>query len=53
MDRIYADVSKQPHKCLYYIMMAKHSIDEILYRDVLQNKKDASYAVLNHLKGGV
>ena len=53
MDRIYADVSKQPHKCIYYIMMAKRSIDEILYRDVLQNKKDASYAVLNHLKGGV
>lgn len=52
MDRIYGDMSKQPHKCLYYIMVAKHTIDGILYHDVLQGKSDASYAVLNHLKPG-
>ena len=52
MDRIYGDVSKQPHKCIYYIMVAKQTIDGILYHDVLQKKGDASYAVLNHLKPG-
>lgn len=50
MDRIYGDISKQPHKCLYYVMLAKHTIDGVLYHDVLQGKADASYAVLNHLK---
>ena len=50
MDRIYGDISKQPKKCLYYIMIAKKTIDRVLYSDVLQGKGDASYAVLNHLK---
>lgn len=52
MERIYGDRSKQPHECLYYIMMAKGTIDEVLYHDVLQGKGEASLAVLNHLKGG-
>ena len=52
MDRIYGDVSKQPYKCLYYVMLAKHTIDGILYHDVLQGKGEASIAVLNHLKPG-
>lgn len=52
MDRIYADISKQPHMCRYYVLIAKHSIDGVLYHDVLQGKGDASYAVLNHLKPG-
>lgn len=52
MERIYGDISKQPKECLYYIMMANHTIDEVLYHDVLQNKGEASTAVLNHLKGG-
>ncbi len=49
-DRIYADKSIQPKHCDYYIMIAKHTIDGILYRDVLQGKQVGSYAVLNHLK---
>lgn len=52
MDRIYGDISSQPNKCTYYIMIAKHSIDGILYHDVLQGKGTASYAILNHLKPG-
>lgn len=52
MDRIYGDASSQPNKCFYYIMVAKHSIDGILYHDVLQGKGTASYAILNHLKPG-
>ena len=53
MERIYGDISKQPKHCDYYVFIAKGTIDRILYSDVLQNKGDASYAVLNHLKGGI
>lgn len=53
IERIYGDVSKQPEKCLYYVIIANHTIDDILYNEVLQHKGDASAAVLNHLKGGV
>ena len=52
IERIYGDIRKQPKHCDYYIMMAKGTIDCILYREVLQGKGTASYAVLNHLKGG-
>lgn len=53
MERIYGDMSKQPEHCLYYVILAKDTIDEVLYHDVLQGKGDASAAVLNHLKGGL
>ena len=49
-DRIYGDKTIQSHFCKYYILIAKHTIDNVLYTDVLQGKGDASYAVLNHLK---
>ena len=52
MERIYGDVRKQPKPCDYYIMIAKGTIDRVLYSDVLQGKGTASYAILNHLKGG-
>ena len=50
MDRIYGDKSIQPYECIYYIMLAKGSVDIPLYREVLMGKQEASYAVLNHLK---
>lgn len=53
MERIYGDRSKQPKHCMYYVFIAKRTIDEVLYNDVLQGKSDASAAVLNHLKGGL
>ena len=53
MERIYADKSKQPEHCFYYIILAKGTIDEVLYRDLLQGKGDTSTAVLKHLKGGL
>lgn len=52
MERIYGDIKKQPKHCDYYVMIAKGTIDRVLYSDVLQGKGRASYAVLNHLKGG-
>lgn len=52
MERIYGDKRKQPKHCHYYVFIAKGTIDRVLYSDVLQGKGEASYAVLNHLKGG-
>ena len=53
MERIYGDISRQPEHCLYYVLLAKDTIDEVLYHEVLQGKGDASTTVLNHLKGGI
>lgn len=50
MDRIYGDRAIQPHECEYYIMMAKGTIDEVLYKEVLIGKQTLSYAILDHLK---
>lgn len=52
MERIYGHIKKQPKHCEYYVMIAKGTIDRVLYSDVLQGKGTASYAILNHLKGG-
>ena len=52
MERIYGSIKKQPKPCDYYVMIAKGTIDRVLYSDVLQGKGSASYAILNHLKGG-
>lgn len=52
MERIYGDIRKQPKHCHYYAFIAKGTIDRVLYSEVLTGKGDASYAVLNHLKGG-
>ncbi len=49
-DRIYGGKDIQPYFCKYYILIAKGTIDNVLYSDILQGKGDASYAVLNHLK---
>ena len=51
-DRIYGDTSKQPHRCTYYIILAKGPVDEVIYESI-KNKGDVSMAILNHLKGGL
>lgn len=51
-DRIYGDKSKQPHRCTYYIIQAKGTIDEVIYKSI-KNKGDISMAILKHLKGGI
>ena len=53
MERIYGAKRSQPKHCHYYVLIAKGTIDRVLYSDVLQSKSDASYAILNHLKGGL
>lgn len=49
-ERIYGAITSQPKHCTYYTMIAKGSIDRILYSDVLQGKERSSMAVLNHLR---
>lgn len=51
IERIYGDIRIQKHKCLYYVMMAKGTVDEVIY-ETTQNKGSMSMAVLNHLKPG-
>lgn len=51
-ERIYGARRSQPKHCDYYILIAKGTIDRILYSEVLQGKSNASYAILEHLKGG-
>lgn len=53
MERIYGGIRIQPKHCDYYVILAKGTIDGLIYRDVLQGKADVSTAVLNHLKGGL
>lgn len=50
-DRIYADKRIQKHHCKYYIFMAEGTVDQVIYNDVLLGKRDATYAILDHLKG--
>jgi len=50
-ERIYGDKRIQPTFCDYYIFIAKGTIDAVLYNEVLQGKKEASHAILDHLKG--
>lgn len=50
IERIYGDISKQKNKCFYYILLAKGTVDEVIY-DTIQYKGDMSKAMLEHLKG--
>lgn len=50
-DRIYADKSKQPYKCMYYFIQTEGTVD-MLIREVVEGKGVVSTALLNYLKGG-
>lgn len=49
-ERIYGGIRSQPNKCYYYIMMAKGTVDELIYKAV-QQKFDISFELLNYLRG--
>jgi SNF2 family DNA or RNA helicase len=51
IERIYGDIIKQKQRCTYYILIAKGTVDRIIY-NAIQNKGDMSVDILNHLKGG-
>lgn len=50
MERIYGDRSIQAHECQYYIMEAKGTLNEVIYREVLVGKQAVSQAILDYLK---
>lgn len=48
-ERVAGHISVQPNKCQYYIMLAKGSVDELIY-DNVTHKRDDSTGFLNHLE---
>jgi hypothetical protein len=50
MERIYGGTHSQKNFCTYYIFIAKGTVNKLIY-SALNNKKDLSYEVLDHLKG--
>lgn len=48
-ERIMGHISIQPNKCHFYVLVAKGTIDEVIYKDV-QNKRDTSLSLLEHLR---
>lgn len=49
-ERIYGHIAVQPHKCHYYMLMARGTINEVIY-DNVTNKRDLSTGLLLHLQG--
>ena len=50
MARKYGDRSIQANECQYYIMEAKGTLNEVIYREVLVGKQAVSQAILDYLK---
>lgn len=50
-ERIYGSINSQPNRCTYYIMIAKGTVNRVIY-SALNNKMDISMEMLNHLKAG-
>lgn len=51
-ERIFGHIAVQPNDCLYYIIIAENTIDEVVWNNV-SNKRAQSTGILEHLsKGG-
>jgi len=48
-ERIVGHIKVQPHKCIYYVLLAADTVNELIY-DNLTNKRDASFAFMDHLR---
>lgn len=48
-ERIAGHINVQPKKCLYYIIQAKGTINELVYDNII-HKRSQSYGMLEHLK---
>jgi SNF2 family DNA or RNA helicase len=49
-ERIYGAKSIQPKHCTYYIYEAANTVDETIYRQVLEGKQQLSHVILDCLK---
>ena len=50
-ERIYGHIAVQPNVCHYYIIQAVGTVDELIYKN-LMNKRDMSTGFLDHLRSG-
>lgn len=50
-ERIAGHIDVQPHKCLYYILLARNTINELVYANI-ENKRSQSYNMLKYLQSG-
>ena len=48
-ERIAGHINVQPFKCDYYVMLARETVNELIYNN-LKNKRDVSFGLLEHLK---
>lgn len=48
-ERIAGHIKVQPKKCLYYVLLANGTVNELIYSN-LKNKRDSSYGLLEHLQ---
>ena len=48
-ERIVGHINIQPKKCIYYIMQAEGTVNELVYNNVT-NKRDVSIGFLEHLQ---
>lgn len=48
-ERTCGHINVQPNKCHYWVIQANSTVDEIIYKNVM-NKCDSTTAFLNHLK---
>ena len=48
-ERIYGHINVQPNVCEYYVLMARGTVNELIYKNLL-NKRDVSTGFLEHLK---
>ena len=48
-ERIAGHIDVQPNKCLYYVLQARNTIDEVIYTNVT-NKRDSTTEILKHLE---
>lgn len=48
-ERIAGHIAIQPLDCLYYILLAEDTVNELVY-DNIMNKRETSYGILQHLQ---
>lgn len=48
-ERICGHIDVQPKPCHFYVLQARHTVNEIIYQNV-SNKQDASLGFMEHLK---
>lgn len=48
-ERIYGSIELQPEQCIYYVLLASNTVDEVIF-NTLHDKQDISKSILEHLR---